>query len=309
MDVCARLRLPSGQVVEARPGDFVGRLPSAAIRLNDPRISEAHALVSLRARTLKLLALRGRFAVSGVPLQEVVLEAGTVIQLAPDLALTVLEVTLPTSVLGLEGDLVPRQVLGPVTSLRVGSGTPEVLPGFHPDADALLWSGGDGFLLRLRGEAERRVDVGDRFALPIPAGGATGSPGALGLRLVAVPLTSAEVDATQRDDLDQALTLVVRYDSVHVHRGKTVASIDGMPARVVTELAQIGVPVEWRTLARLLWPGEDDDAALRARFDRTMTRLRKRLVELGLRRDLVRTDGGGRFELLLGPDDRVRDET
>lgn len=298
MDVCARLRLPSGQVIEARPGDFVGRLPSAAIRLNDPRISEAHALVSLRARTLKLLALRGRFAVGGVPLQEVVLEAGTVIQLAPDLALTVLEVVLPTAVLGLEGDLVPRQVLGPVTSLRVANGTPEVLPGFHPDADALLWSGGDGFLLRLRGAAERKVDVGHGFSL-----------GALVFRLVAIPLTSAEVDATQRDDLDQALTLVVRYDSVHVQRGKTVASIDGMPARVVTELAQIGVPVEWRTLARLLWPGEDDDAALRARFDRTMTRLRKRLVELGLRKDLVRTDGGGRFELLLGPEDRVRDET
>lgn len=298
MDVRARIRLPSGQEVEARPGDFVGRLPSAAIRLNDPRISEAHALVSLRARTLKLLALRGRFAVSGVPLHEVVLEPGIVVQLAPDLALTVLEVVLPTTVLGLEGDLVPRQVLGPVTSLRLTNGAPEIVPGFQPDADALLWSGGDGFLLRLRGELERKVDVGHAFSL-----------GRLAFRLVAVPLTSAEVDTTQRDDLDQALTLVVRYDSVHVQRGKTVASIDGVPARVVTELAQIGVPVEWRTLARLLWPGEDDDGTLRMRFDRTMTRLRKRLVELGVRKDLVRTDGGGRFELLLGPDDRVRDET
>jgi hypothetical protein len=82
-----------------------------------------------------------------------------------------------------------------------------------------------------------------------------------------------------------------------------------MPARIVTELALIGVPVEWRTLAHMLWPGEEEDSILRARIDRTMTRLRKRLVELGVRKDLVRTDGGGRFELLLGPADRVRDDT
>lgn len=298
MHAHARLVLPDGQVVDARPGDFVGRLPSAAVRLNDPRISEAHALVSLRARTLRLLALRGRFAVGGVPLSEVTLEVGTVIQLAPGLALTVLELALPDAVLGLEGDGVPRQTLAPVTSLRHNADTIEVIPGFRPDADALIWSGGDGFRLRLGDEPERPVDVGARFAL-----------GEHELRLVAIPLTSAEVTATQREDLDAALTLVLHYDSVHVHRGKTVASIDGMPARIVTELALIGVPVEWRTLARLLWPGDQDDAALRARFDRTMTRLRKRLVELGLRKDLVRTDGGGRCELLLGPEDRVRDET
>lgn len=298
MDAFVRLRLPDGQIVEARPGDFVGRLPSAAVRLNDPRVSEAHALVSLRARTLRLLALRGRFAVHGVPMNEVTLEVGTTIQLAPDLPLTVVAVALPDAVLGVEGDGIPRQVLSPVTSLRLGGTAPELIPGFQPDADAIIWSGGDGFLFRARGQLERPIVEGTRVTLDD-----------LELRFVAIPLTSAEVAATQRDDLDLPLTLVVRYDSVHVHRGKTVVSIDGMPARVVTELAQIGVPVEWRTLARLLWPGEDEDTSLRARFDRTMTRLRKRLIEIGLRKDLVRTDGGGRFELLLGPDDRVRDDT
>lgn len=298
MDAFARLRLPDGQIVEARPGDFVGRLPSAAVRLNDPRVSEAHALVSLRARTLRLLALRGRFAVHGVPMNEVTLEVGTTIQLAPDLPLTVVAVALPDAVLGVEGDGIPRQVLSPVTSLRLGGTFPELVPGFQPDADAIIWSGGDGFLFRARGQLERPIAEGTRVTLDD-----------LELRFIAIPLTSAEVAATQRDDLDLPMTLVVRYDSVHVHRGKTVVSIDGMPARVVTELALIGVPVEWRTLARLLWPGEDEDTSLRARFDRTMTRLRKRLIEIGLRKDLVRTDGGGRFELLLGPDDRVRDDT
>lgn len=65
MQVFARFRLPDDRLVDAAPGDILGRLPTAAVRLNDPRISEAHALVSLRGRTLRLLALRGRFAVAG----------------------------------------------------------------------------------------------------------------------------------------------------------------------------------------------------------------------------------------------------
>lgn len=298
MDVFVRLRLPDERVVDARPGDFVGRLPSAVVRINDARISEAHALISLRQRTLRLLSLRGRFAIDGIATSEVALEAGRVIQLAPGLALTVVAVALPNAVLGIEGPGLATQVLSPVTSLRLTAMGPDLLPSLHPDADALIWSGGDGFLLRIKGHGEQTVDVGSRVTI-----------GALELRFVAIPLTSAQVAATQRDDLDAALTLVVRYDSVHIHRGATVVSIDGMPARIVTELALIGVPVEWRTLAHMLWPGEQEDTLLRARIDRTMTRLRKRLVELGVRKDLVRNDGCGRFELLLGPGDQVRDDT
>jgi hypothetical protein len=299
MDVFARLRLPDERIVEARPGDFVGRLPSAAVRVNDPRISEAHAIISLRQRTLRLLSLRGRFAVDGIACSEVALDVGRVIQLAPGLSLTVVALGLPDAVLGIEGPRLPPQVLSPVSSLRLTPAGPDLLPTLHPDADAHIWSGGDGFLLRLPGGPALPVDVGQRFDV-----------GGLTFRFVAIPLNAAEVDATQRDnDLDAPLTLVLRYDTVHVQRGQTCAAIDGMPARLLTELAQIQVPVEWRTLARLVWPDETEDTSVRARFDRTITRLRKRLVELGLRKDLVRPDGSGRFELLLGPRDRIRDET
>ena len=39
-------------------GDLIGRLPSAALVVDDPRVSEAHAIVSLRRAALHLLALR-----------------------------------------------------------------------------------------------------------------------------------------------------------------------------------------------------------------------------------------------------------
>ena len=58
-----RLRLDSGEVRQLVSGDIIGRIWGAALRLDDPQISEAHALVSMRGTALKLLALRGRFVV------------------------------------------------------------------------------------------------------------------------------------------------------------------------------------------------------------------------------------------------------
>lgn len=284
-------------LVDLPAGGFIGRHPSAALQLNDPRISEAHALLSLRGRGLRLLALRGRFTVGGSALGEVALCAGLEIQLAPGIAVRVAAVVLPDRVLGLEGPAFPRRMLPPVAALR--SADPELVPRFVHDADALLWSAGDATYLRQPGQADVRVAAGDSFTVA-------------GRRyhLVAIALDGADTPPTERaDEVDAPLTLVLRYDTVHVHRGARSFPIDGTPARLLTELAQIGVPAEWRTVARLVWPGEDEDTSLRARWDRALARLRKRLAEHGLRPDLVRTDGAGRAEVHLGPRDRVRDET
>jgi pSer/pThr/pTyr-binding forkhead associated (FHA) protein len=43
-----RIRLPDGTERRVSPSDLVGRLETAALHLDDARISEAHALVSLR---------------------------------------------------------------------------------------------------------------------------------------------------------------------------------------------------------------------------------------------------------------------
>ena len=53
------------------------------------RSCEGHALVSLRGQELELLAVRGRFAVSGRILDEVVLEEGQVIDFAPGLSVEI----------------------------------------------------------------------------------------------------------------------------------------------------------------------------------------------------------------------------
>ena len=83
MRAYVRLRLSSGQTAVLGPGDLVGRLSGASLQIDDGRVSEAHAMVSLRGRELKLLGLRGVFAVDGKPTDEVVLAEELAIELAP----------------------------------------------------------------------------------------------------------------------------------------------------------------------------------------------------------------------------------
>ena len=56
----ARVLDHRGAVHELAAGDLIGRLPSSRLRFGDARVSEAHALVSLRGSELKLLGLRER---------------------------------------------------------------------------------------------------------------------------------------------------------------------------------------------------------------------------------------------------------
>ena len=67
MRAVARLLLPDGRDVEVGPGDLIGRTPSAAAVIDDPRIAEAHAFVSLRHGELHLLSLRRMVVVAGKP--------------------------------------------------------------------------------------------------------------------------------------------------------------------------------------------------------------------------------------------------
>ena len=82
MDPTIVFRLPDGTTAALGHGDVIGRLESAALHLSDPRISEAHAMVSLRGGALKLVALRGRLVVDGAALRDVELVPGLVVQLA-----------------------------------------------------------------------------------------------------------------------------------------------------------------------------------------------------------------------------------
>jgi len=42
------IRLPDGSLVALGHGDFIGRVWTAALVLDDPRVSEGHAMISLR---------------------------------------------------------------------------------------------------------------------------------------------------------------------------------------------------------------------------------------------------------------------
>jgi len=300
MRVFARIGLRDGTVIDLGPGDIIGRLPWAALRVNDPRISEAHALVSLRGPSLKLLALRGRFHVGGQVVNEVVLEPGIVLQLAADIELRVLAIGLPRAVLAIEGVELPRQILPPVAALIAGD-PPSLLPRFDPKAAALFWSDGDDFYAQIAAGTGERVVVHEGFAFRVDT---------REFRIVSVDLDLASQRNTERNDLSVApLKLILRYDSVHIHRGDETIIVSGIPARILTEAALFRMPVEWRTVAQMLWTQESDDVSLRQKWDRGLARLRQKLREARLRVDMLHTDGAGRVELALGPRDTVIDET
>lgn len=299
MRVGCTFKLPSGELRELTSGEIIGRSWNAALRLPDPRISEAHALVSLRGSALHLLALRGRFAVADRPLQDVELRPGLVLWFTTDLALEVVDVVLPTEVLALEGDGLARHVLAGVSTLRTAP-RPTLVPGLAAGGDAQLWHDGFGWVLRLPDGEDRPLVAGDAFTL---AGHA--------FRAVHVPVGHAGHSTTRAiGGIDRPLTLVARYDSAHILREDEPALVlSGHGARILSELATIRVPMAWEALARDLWPDDADPAALRRRFDAALARLRQKLRDARVRADLVRADGAGHVELYLHASDRVEDET
>lgn len=294
MNVNVRLRLPDASVVELGPESVLGRMRSAALHLNDPSLSEAHALVSLRGSQLKLLALRGRFRVDGESQSEVTLRPGQAIELGPGLTLVVESVSLPSEVLAVRAANLPLQILPPVASITSGSGA--LVAGFSPNAEALLWIDGDTVHVRRPEQPDEQLVAG----AALDVAGTT-------FVIERMSLERAGVGATLRGDHDGPLHLVLRYDTVHIRTRDGVAAIDGIPARILCELAELGAPVEWRTVAALVWPEEHDDTLRRRSWDAGLSRLRRALLEHRIRGDLVRGAGRGRVELFLRPDDVVED--
>lgn len=294
----ARLSIAGGGSYALGPGDFIGRLAIAAMPLDDGRISEAHAMVSLRGRELKLLALRGQFAVDGQVCEQVVLRPGLVIEPAPGLQLVVDEVRLPEEVLALEGEGLPRQILTGTVSITTKP-TVRLWPRYRDDAEAYVWDNGESW----------RVRIGDGAARELTPGRELKVAGKV-LRVVAVALGEAGGTPTRLDGaLRPALHIIARYDTVHIHvEGRPALVLDGISARIVSELAELGGPASWDVLAGEIWKGDDDRMSLRSRWDVALTRLRRKLREGRVRPDLVRAGGTGQVELLLYPEDRLERE-
>lgn len=281
------------------PGAIIGRSPGAALRVHDPEVSEAHALVSLRGRTLQLLRLRGPLSVDGEDLGEVELAPGTAVQLSPTTTLVVDHVELPTTILALEGPEGERQELAADSySLYVADGL-DLVPGLREHAMARIWNDGEGWQVEFA-HGRRAVAAGDRWFV-----------GGVEVRVVELPVARAATRSTQGGRSE--LTLVARHTSCHIQRRRRrTVVVDGQPGRVLSELVAMRAPVGWTTLAADLWPQADprlDRDRLRRRWDRVLRRLRLKLREAGVREDLVRPDGQGNVELVLLPGDRLIDES
>jgi hypothetical protein len=280
-------------------GDFIGRLWTAGLFLDDPGVSEAHALVSLRGRELRLLGLRGALLVDGKVVHDTSLAPGMTIGLTRTLWLTVVAVELPEAVLAVEGDDLPRNVLSGVCTLRAGPPA-QLLPGIHDGADAVFWSVGADWSVRLADGVPTPVRAGDTWTF-----------GGRRFRAIDVPLDSAAGRQTVHDaGVMGPLRLTLRYDSAHIQRisergNAPMLAFGGVLARLLTELALFGGPVPWEVLAGEVWSDSQDRHLLRKRLDVTLAKLRARLRDERVRSDLVRADGSGKMELVLYPDDQL----
>lgn len=288
------LTLPDGTRRALIPGDIIGRMVTADLCLDDPRVSEAHALVTLRGGALQLLALRGRFSVGDGPVTEATLRAGQRLILAPGLSLDVEAVTLPDHALALQGGGLPRQLIQGVCSLYAHP--PRLVTRFLGDADAWLWSTADGLKVRVGDDAAR-----DLVAGPLRIGDTT---------FDVVPVRAEGQQPTIAGAVGGRLTVVAHWDTAHVQRdGADPVAFNGKQAQLISELVTIGAPVSWRDVATTLWPDSDDDNDLRRRWDITLYRIRARLKASGVRPDLLRPDGTGNIELFLHQGDVAHDHT
>lgn len=274
-------------------GAILGRIPSASLTIDDGRVSEAHALVSLRHGGLQLLALRRRFRVAGEVVGEATLRPGLTVTLAEGLRLHVNGVSLPSHVLGVAWPGGSAALLHDVARIRI---RPEVSVrwGMDGEADARMWRVGETWRVLLPSEPARELRPGSVFHV----GG------------VAFTLTRVGLEAPGGGTIgtQEPLRVVTFWDTVHIHRlGRDTVVLTGRGAQIMSELAMAGVPMGWRALAETLWPEPTDVMILRRRLDAALHRLRLKLGEAGIRDSLISADGHGHLEFRLEPGDRLED--
>lgn len=287
--------LPDGGEVTLSPGDLIGRLASAELHVNDARVSEAHAMLSLRGRELRLLSLRGSLTHRQQPSAELALREGMTLELFPGYALRVLRLVLPEAAVALRvGDAAPELLQKGRASLL--SGSLRLHHGHVPEARAWIWSTGDRWYFQARDEATEAVEPGWSRTLD-------------GVPLTLELLRIEGVASTIRQS-DGPLRILARYDSVRISRaGQPDLVLGGMSARILSELILFDKPVHWAVVAGELWTDEQDEARLRMRWDRSLKRMRLKLKAGGLGREMVRSLGQGLVELERRIEDEVVDDS
>lgn len=304
----ARIFVPQRQsVVSVHPGSLIGRLTTAAIHIPHPRISEAHALVSLRGNRLKLLALRGKLRCGGEAVRSVLIEQGAQIELAEGVLLFVEDVYIPPSTLMLCGVKDgPIELVAATYSLIPDADSARSLrlvPEYVDGAGGYLWVSAGTLWIGQAGAEPEMITVGRTYSI-----------GRCVIQVINMPL-SGTIDTVTNladpplEDTSDTLVVTARYTSVHIHHRGNTCVISGRPANLISELVRFGgKPVPWEVVAQEIWGG-GDRMQLRQNLDRTLQRLRERLRETGIREGLVAPDGTGNLDLVLQPGDRLLDET
>lgn len=294
-------RLPDETLIKAPPGAILGRLSSATVRIDDPRVSEAHALVSLRGSELKLLSLRGGLRVDGQKAADVPLAAGQQVQLARGVTLQVVAVNLPNAIIALQIVSMGRpfgeqvQLTRSVYSI-VPQPEPAIEPRFVQGAPAHVWNTSDGWCIRLAGQERSQIEPGGSWEVA----GFT-------VRAEVVPLPEAGISETiVSDRAYPTLQIIDRDGTIHVHREDQPSLIlNGKPAQIISELIMMEVLAPWYVVAGEIWPRTSDTKVLRRNWDQCLNRLRRKLRDAGIRDNLVHADGTGNIELFLLPGDTV----
>ncbi len=284
---------PPGAQCTLGPGEFIGRSDQATLCVDDPRVSEAHAMVSLRGRALKLLALRGRFRVDGRVRAEVTLRDGLSVELADGLTLRCELVSLPLTLPGVSLDGLPVALHGTMT-LRSGH-SPRLEPGFDPDGDVTFWAVGDQWRARVRGQDARPVEIGDEITLGD------------GRVVAIVPIALEHLAHTRtRPSLRTPISLTSLGSSVRIEReGDAPSLVSGIPGKICAALVDGGLVMSWRDVTERVWPDDASlDRALRRRFDAGVARLRAHLERFAPDgEDLLALDGAGMIRLNLHDSD------
>ena len=270
------LRTPDGRVHRLHPGGLVGRLATAALRVEHPRISEAHAMVSLRGRQLVLLGLRGALCVRGRWVRDAVLEPGTRLGLAEDYQVVVDDVVLPQRVLALDG-LGHGRVELDRPELSLYAAPPRVAPGASLDADAVVWCTGGVWRYQLRGGE------------PAPLSDFT--LGAQSVRIVEVPLSGTPKTSTAAKRTPPLSVVVWPGHTEITASGRRPVKLTRNAHAIVQAVAEVTGgrgSAHWQQVADLVW-------RVNATEDNWFTnhrRLRERLVRHGLPEDLVACEDG-----------------
>tara|TARA_R110002096_G_scaffold401386_4_gene598247 strand:+ start:11380 stop:12279 length:900 start_codon:yes stop_codon:yes gene_type:complete len=295
MRVFAVLVLEStGEAFEVGPGEIIGRSDSAALCVRDPRISEAHAMVSLRGQSLMLLPLRGRLWKGEKIASEIPLEAGLTIELAPELKLRCEEVSLSSTLLGISVPGLPSLCLTSTLSL-LASSPPKVVRGYVANADAVFWTVGPIWYLSHPSGEQQRISLGDVITIK-------------DLQVEVVPIAVDAASKAKTQHARRALTLLLCGEAVQVDRpGGASVLIGGIPGRILAALLRAGRPLHWQSISAEVWEGElATELALRKRFDVSLARLRTRLAPLcGKNESLVVLDGAGTVALNLADSDQI----